>query len=41
MMRIRNEKLFFTNSEKEFILGEDYQLSKLVLLEIIEMSLNY
>jgi len=35
MIRIRNEKFFFTNSEKELILGEDYLLSKLVLLEII------
>jgi len=40
MMRIRDEKFFFTNSKKEIILGKDYQLSKLVLLEIIELEFN-
>jgi len=40
MMRWKGEKFYFSNSEKEYILGKDYKFSKLAILEIIGLEFN-
>jgi len=40
MMRWNDEKFYFANTGKEFILGKDYKFSQLAILEIIGLEFN-